>query len=127
MKRFELEDLAGWEVSGVCFVRDYVEFHFDGPILRCFGELAVVSGPVAHSHPSSGSHEALCSLINSTVTGATDLDEALVLELDDRRLLRIMKWSELAGPEIVNLVPFVDGRLDPSEMLIWENLKPTKS
>jgi hypothetical protein len=27
----DLEDLAGTELSGVCFVRDYVEFHFDGP------------------------------------------------------------------------------------------------
>lgn len=28
--------LAMLEVSGVAFVRNYVEFHFDGPVLRAY-------------------------------------------------------------------------------------------
>ena len=29
-----VEDLVGEEINGVCFVMDYLELHFNGPILR---------------------------------------------------------------------------------------------
>ncbi|MBA3338632.1 MAG: hypothetical protein H0T54_02590 [Geodermatophilaceae bacterium] len=35
--------LVGREVSAVCFVRDYVELHLDGPILRA------IRNPYEHS------------------------------------------------------------------------------
>jgi hypothetical protein len=33
VRLFGIEDLVGCELSAVCFVGDYVEFHFDGPVL----------------------------------------------------------------------------------------------
>lgn len=31
-RKTDLSGLAGCELSAICFVRNYVEFHFDGPI-----------------------------------------------------------------------------------------------
>jgi hypothetical protein len=33
-----LKLLVGRDVSAVCFVRDYVELHFDGPVLRAIAD-----------------------------------------------------------------------------------------
>lgn len=33
-----LRHLVGLEVSAVSFVRDYVELHFDGPVLRAVSD-----------------------------------------------------------------------------------------
>jgi hypothetical protein len=30
----QFRDLVGLELGSVCFVRDYVELHFDGPVFR---------------------------------------------------------------------------------------------
>jgi len=45
----DLSDLVGEEMSAVCFGRDYVEFHFDGPILRSLSNpSAFVDGKEHH-------------------------------------------------------------------------------
>jgi len=38
------DDLVDEELSAVCFVRDYVEFQFDGPTLRALTPVRVL-GP----------------------------------------------------------------------------------
>jgi hypothetical protein len=40
----DIYKLEGEELSAVCFVRDYIELHFDGPILRFLGKIAVQNG-----------------------------------------------------------------------------------
>ena len=60
-------DLLGKEISGVAFVRDYVEFHFDGPILRSISDPYVTIGEATYRFSKAGSREALCRVIGSTV------------------------------------------------------------
>ena len=44
-----VEDLVGEELAAVAFVRDYVEFHFDGPVLTSLTDpIAVVDGESAY-------------------------------------------------------------------------------
>jgi hypothetical protein len=57
------EDLAGSELSGVCFVRDYVEFRFDGPVLRSLASPVAVVDGVRFESPDAGSTDALRQLI----------------------------------------------------------------
>jgi hypothetical protein len=39
----QIEDLVGEEISGICFVRDYVELHFDGPVLRILTRFCLIT------------------------------------------------------------------------------------
>jgi hypothetical protein len=74
-----LKDLIGREISAVAFVRDYVEFHFVGPILRSRANPQVAVGEAVYCFPKPGSRDALCLVIGATVQ-SLDLDEARHLE-----------------------------------------------
>jgi len=74
-----LKDLIGREISAVAFVRDYVEFHFDGPILRSRADPQVAVGEAVYCFPKPGSRDALCLVIGATVQ-SLDLDESRHLE-----------------------------------------------
>lgn len=60
-------ELLGQEVTGVAFVRDGVEFHFDGAIVRSLAAPCVTIGAVTYRFPKAGSRDALCLVIGSTV------------------------------------------------------------
>jgi hypothetical protein len=74
-----LKDLIGREISAVAFVRDYVEFHFDGPILRSRANPQVAVGEAVYCFPKPGSRDALCLVIGATVQ-SLDLDDSRHLE-----------------------------------------------
>jgi len=61
------EFLVGTELSAVCFVRDYIEFHFDGPILRALSNPTCSMVDVVYQYPERGSRDALCELIGLEV------------------------------------------------------------
>jgi hypothetical protein len=75
----EPADLVGREISAVAFVRDGVEFHFDGPILRSRTAPQVFIGEAVYHFPKPGSRDALCLVIGATVQSLS-LDEARHLE-----------------------------------------------
>ena len=62
-----VESLAGEELSAVSFVHDYVEFHFDGPVLRALTNPRVEVGGETTSFPEPGSRDRLCALIGRAV------------------------------------------------------------
>jgi hypothetical protein len=74
-----LKDLIGREISAVAFVRDYVEFHFDGPILRSRADPQVAVGEAVYCFPKPGSRDALCLVIGATVQ-SLNLDDSRHLE-----------------------------------------------
>ena len=63
----EFTDLIGEEISAVSFVRDYVEFHFDGPVLRALCGPTIEFNGAKYEFPEAGSRDVLCSMIDSTV------------------------------------------------------------
>lgn len=79
MSTNELAILRAEELSAVCFVRDYVELHFDGPIVRAIALPDVTIGEQRFRPGASGWRDALCALIGRKVTNVV-LDE-LHLEL----------------------------------------------
>lgn len=121
----DLADLAGSELSGVCFVRDYVELHFDGPVLRCLAPPVVVQGGGRLAFPDAGSGDALRGLIGRVVERASDEADRLVVQLAGHAVVEIPKASRGAGPEIAHFVPIRDGRRDGASMMTWENLEST--
>jgi hypothetical protein len=122
----KLEDLVGAELGGVCFVRNYVEFHFDGPILRSLAPPVIFIGARRWEFPHEGSRDAICQLIGRAVEGAADEPDHLVIRFADEASVEIPKASGGAGPEIAQFVPIRDGRLDVASMMIWENLVGTR-
>lgn len=66
--RPSIHSLVGEELSEVSFVRDYVEFHFDDPVLRALSGPIVVKGEDRYRFPDVGSRDQLCALIGSTVS-----------------------------------------------------------
>jgi hypothetical protein len=107
----ELHDLVGEEISAVCFVMDYVEFHFGGTVLRSLTNPTVVDDGGSHLFPELGSRDALCRLIGSTV-GALGMEENRGLTLttaDEREIWIPLDAKNRIGPEAMHFVPRPNG------------------
>ena len=110
----QISDLVGEEISAVCFVRDYVEFHFDGPIVRSLSNPSVFVHGMQHRFPESGSRDALCRVIGSTIR-AVKLDEHHSLKLrttDDCEITIPLDAENLRGPEAMHFVPRLNGPIE---------------
>jgi hypothetical protein len=123
----ELEDLIGCELGTVAFVRDYVEFIFDGPVLRSLAPPVVTVGGRRHEFPQVGSRDVLCELIGRIVEDATELSDRLSVSFTGDALVEIPRYSKDAGPEVAHFVPLRDGKYDVPSMMIWENLRSTRT
>ena len=99
--------LVGEPISGVAFVQDYVEFHFDEKILRAFTPPVVTIDGMQHTFPNPGSRDALCSLIQRTVERLSVIDnERIELGFSGGAVLEIpLAVSESIGPEAAHFVP----------------------
>lgn len=74
--------LVGEQINAIAFVLDYVELHFNGPILRCIANPIVSCELGEFVFPCSGSRDALCSLIGDRPSRiAITEKEAIVLEM----------------------------------------------
>lgn len=60
----DLEDQA---ISAVCFVQDYVELIFDGPIIRYLCNPRILIDGKSVRFPEEGSRDTLCRLIGDVV------------------------------------------------------------
>ena len=106
--------LVGADLSTVAFVRDYVEFHFDGPVLRSLTDPVVQAGGRTVVRADEGWRDALCDLINATVLGVRIVDDVSI-ELDfsgedanpdaGRRLTVPLDQDSLVGPEAAHFMP----------------------
>ena len=107
----ELSDLVGEEISAVCFVRDYVEFHFDGSILRSLSNPTVFVHGTQHRFPEPGSRDALCRVIGSTVRAMTVVEhQALKLTTtDDCEITVPLDAKNPRWPEAMHFVSHLNG------------------
>jgi hypothetical protein len=109
----EISDLVGKEISGVSFVHDYVEFHFGGqfPILRSISNPYIISEGSKYCFPASGSRDAFCRVIGSTVR-VVNLEENRMVELttsNDCRIVIPLDPKNFRGGEAMHFVPKRDG------------------
>jgi len=117
----QFDFLVGLELSGVSFVRDYIEFLFDGPVLRVMSEPEARLAQQSGTFPNSPFRDVACALIGSTISGTGEERNALIISFDTGGTIRVPLFSEDAGPEVVHFVPWADGALDVAAMRIWEN------
>jgi hypothetical protein len=111
-----INELAGTEMSGVSFVRDYVELLFDGTILRMLTPPVVRTATETCRIPDAGCRDLLCSLIGQIVV------DFIVIE-DDRIEVRYangatvgvsLRREDRDGPEAAHYVPG-----DNQPILVW--------
>jgi hypothetical protein len=69
-----LELIVGEPLNAVTFVMDYVQFHFNGPILTALNHPVVEFRGMATQFPGPGSRDALCSLIPHEVESVDVVD-----------------------------------------------------
>jgi hypothetical protein len=115
--------LVGREVSAVCFVRDYVELHFDGPIVRAISN-PLGSWMARHRgwrYPEGDSATAMLNFIGRVVDGFTLIpDEYAQLSFGEDAFTIPLTDAERRGPEALHIVGVdEDGRTDAHEMWIW--------
>lgn len=102
-----IEALMGEEINAICFVMDYVEIHFNGPILRCLASPVLeVQGKIVQ-FPSPGSRDTLCSLIGDVVDTIEVRDDiAITLRLKSGSILKIpLDWASRPALEAAHFVP----------------------
>lgn len=85
------EDLVGEELAAVSFVRDYVEFWFDGPILRALTNPSVTIGGRTFAYPEPESFEKLAKQVGARV-------EELVIEDGISCRFRLSNGSQVSIP-----------------------------
>jgi hypothetical protein len=103
------EELVGEELSAVSFVRDYVELHFDGPIIRALTPIRVgEKGTVGVSSTEHGWRDQLCAQIGKSVREVVIDDvRAIVIRFEDGTELIIpLDTESRSGPEAAHFVPF---------------------
>ena len=105
-----LEVLVGEEINAVSFVMDYVEFHFNGPILRSLTPPILLTKKGRIQFPEAGSRDALCSLIGDTVEAAIIKSEKTIeLRLKSGRILSVpLDMGSRKGPEAAHFVPGIN-------------------
>jgi hypothetical protein len=107
----EIASLKGEELNVVSFVMDYIEFHFNGPVLRVLTDPSVETPKGRFVFPSAGSRDALCSLIGKEVLNVTAQEEkSVVLEFEGGSKISIpideksykcaeaLHWCPVNGP-----------------------------
>lgn len=110
-------DLGGEELSAVSFVRDYVELHFDGPVLRAL-TLPVVVDAAGRSTDATSDvwRNALCALIGVVVVGV-EIDDGVAIRVrfaGGTRLEIPLSDKFRRGPEAAHFLP--EGDLP---MFVW--------
>lgn len=110
-----LFSIQGEELNAVCFVMDYVEFHFNGMVLRALNMPVLEVQGETVSFPNAGSRDALCGLIGETVV-AVQIQESKAIQVSftNQKVLRIsLQIIAGGGPEAAH---FVAGRNLPIEV-----------
>jgi hypothetical protein len=102
------QDLVGAELSAVCFVRDYTEFHFDGSIVLALGTVGVrqhTAVVLTECHP--GWRDALCATISRALTRLHIVDgDSIAMYFGDGSTIWIsLREDERLGPESAHFLP----------------------
>jgi hypothetical protein len=109
--------LVGEVLNAVSFVMDYVEFHFNGPVLRSFTNPVVEVNDSRTIFPEAGAQDALCSLIGAEVAGVEVKDDSFIrlAFTDGRRLTFPLNDASRIGPEAATF----QGELIKSPLDVW--------
>ncbi|MFC1439079.1 hypothetical protein ABUW04_12475 [Streptacidiphilus sp. N1-10] len=116
-----LQMLVGREISAVCFVRDYVEMHFDGPVLRALADPFGMFGCQGWRFPEGSSPTIMRRYIGLTVDECLLVpDRLLTVDSGEHRFAIPLDEASRPGPEAAHLIGVdANGDADPRMIWIW--------
>jgi hypothetical protein len=107
--------LIGEQVSAVSFVQDYVQFHFDGPVLTALSNPILKDETGTIGFPAPGSRDKLCTLIAQLVRSVDLVDgDELRIVIGSSTLIVPLDLAHARGPESML---FQDTRTAPCQ--VW--------
>ncbi len=116
LPKSKIYSIINESLSAVCFVMDYVEFHFDGKIVRSLTNPILKVSNENFEFPDSGSRDRFCSLIGQTVIDITLKEEdriELIFNTGNKLIIPLLE-SKRIGPEAAH---FIHGYNQPME--VW--------
>lgn len=100
-----LNEIVGEELGSVVFVRDYVQFNFDGPTVTFVADPVVKSNGDERAYPTVGSRDLLCAQIGKKLVRVYAENDKLQLEFEGSSTVYVFTTS-------------VDGD-EPEDEVIW--------
>lgn len=102
--------LSSAELSSVCFVRDYIELHFDGPVLRLNGKILVDGKVLLSAGARSADADPLNRLLKSIGQAVVSLkqDDNLSLNIRFGSECVVRVESEEPGQEFAHFISYPD-------------------
>ncbi len=112
----ELIAIEGEQLSAVTFVQDYVQLHFDGPMITAITRPVVVAGDASFDFGAPGYRDGLCDLIAKNVARAyVRPGDRLQIDFKDRASLIVsLKPEAYCAAEAVI---FSDGKTE--QWAVW--------
>lgn len=106
----QLRSIIGEPLSGIAFVQDYVELHYDGRILRALANPSIVVNGNRYHFPDQGSRDALCLLIGNVVEDVfvEEGSSISVCFADGAVVVIPLDIASQTGPEAAHYVPGID-------------------
>lgn len=113
--------LVGRELSAVCMVRDYVEFHFDGPVVRALTNPRGRFGEWGWKFPERDAPSAMRLFIGKKVTNVELVEGVrLLLAFGAEHISIPLDDEARSGPEALNVVGVDEkGRTDPRRLWVF--------
>ena len=98
-----MQEIVGHELSSVEFVRDYIQFRFDGPCLTAITRPTLISSAAALGPNDPGFRDGLCSEIGVKVAAVQITGvELIIVFADSCRLVFSLRDEDYIGPESLN-------------------------
>jgi len=102
-KESALNLLIRRELGAVTFVRDYLQLHFDGPLLNTYVWPVIRTSGTSYSFEMQGYRDELCARIGCVVMAVTE-GECIAIEFGDGSVVEIsLRLEDRVGPEAVLL------------------------
>ena len=100
----KIDELVGRELGSVVFVRDYVQFSFDGPCLTALILPVFMTATGAVPPRSPGWRDGLCSAIGIPVASVlfTDGEDLCIEFANASRIVIPLREQDYIGPEAIN-------------------------
>lgn len=103
----KIKSIVGEPVSAVSFVQDYVEFHFDGRVIRSLTNPILTVDDNNYCFPKAGSRDELCKLIGKELKDVIVEDDVRIdlVFFGGSKVTISLANSDRIGPEAAHFVP----------------------
>jgi len=111
-----IEKIKNAELSAVSFIRDYIELHFDGPVLRLIGDVLVKNHGQKMGSNDLGFKDMICRNIGRKVSSININDEMNSIEIKFHGDDVVEVKGTIPGLEYAHFISSAEG-----DMWIWES------